>query len=48
MVDQGNGITETSPTEVGHRQSGWWDFLKVRMLGWWDFLKVRMLEVRRQ
>ena len=25
----GNGLTETSSTEVCHRQSGWWDFLKV-------------------
>ena len=25
----GNGLTETSSTEVCHRQGGWWDFLKV-------------------
>ena len=25
----GNGLTETSSTEVCQRQSGWWDFLKV-------------------
>ena len=25
----GNGLTEMSSTEVCHRQSVWWDFLKV-------------------
>ena len=31
-VDQVNDATETSQTEVGHRQSGWQDFWK--LMGW--------------